>query len=409
MLFAIIASSLLVSLYFVFQTIEAERSQRQQVRETAEVLTELNILNRALLNAETGQRGYMITLDQRYLAPYFAGRDRYRPSLERLRTRISADATPRQMALMDEIESLSETRFAEMRDVVALLDARELMEARRRVLTDEGQEAMDRLRRSFREIEAIENYLLAESIAETARFESRVLQMLAGLLVVMIVAIAFGYILVTRNIRAESEAAQAAALGEARDQADLLAKELNHRVKNLFAVILAIVQMSGRDRPEAKEVVDRIGERVRALLKAHEVTQGTLERPVASLEALIGTTLAPYRSTRQPARLEGPQITLAAQQVTPLGLVLHELTTNAVKYGCWASGGHLEVAWSIAGQDVVVEWRENCAGDDEEPARQGFGSMLMTSAARQLRGTIDRQFTKEGVRVVIVFPLAEID
>ncbi len=377
------------------------------MRDTASVLTELNILNRAVLNAETGQRGYMITLDERYLQPYHSGRERYRPSLERLRARISTDATPRQMALMDEIESLSETRFAELEDVVQLLKQRDLMEARRRVLSDEGQEAMSRLRSSFREIEDIENYLLAEAITETARFEGRVLQMLAALLVVMVVAIAFGYMLITRNIRAETEAAQAAALGQARDRADLLAKELNHRVKNLFAVILAIVQMSGRDRPEAKEVVERIGERVRALLKAHEVTQGTLERPVASLEALIETTLAPYRSTRHPARLEGPEITLAAQQVTPLGLVLHELTTNAVKYGCWSRGGHLEVIWSGQGQDLVLEWRENCAGEDEEPARQGFGSMLMTSAARQLRGTIDRQFTKEGVRVTIIFPLAD--
>lgn len=407
MLFAIIAASLLVSLYFVFQTIDAERNERQQVRETAGVLTELNILNRAILNAETGQRGYMITLDERYLEPYHAGRDRYRPSLERLRVRISADATPRQMALMDEIESLSETRFAEMGDVVQLLKQRELMEARRRVLSDEGQEAMNRLRRSFREIEDIENYLLAEAIAETTRFEGRVLQMLAALLVVMIVAIAFGYMLITRNIRAESEAAQAVALGQARDRADLLAKELNHRVKNLFAVILAIVQMSGRDDPAAKPVVERIGERIRALLKAHEVTQGTLEKPVASLEALIETTLAPYRSTRQPARLEGPEITLSARRVTPLGLVLHELTTNAVKYGCWSSGGHLEVLWSVEGQEIVLEWRENCIGEDEEPARQGFGSMLMTSAARQLRGTIDRQFTKEGVRVTIKFPLED--
>ena len=67
-------------------------------------------------------------------------------------------------------------------------------------------------------------------------------------------------------------------LAEARDRADLLARELNHRVKNLFAVILAIVQMSGKDAPEAKPVVDSIADRIHALLTAHEVTQGAADR-----------------------------------------------------------------------------------------------------------------------------------
>ena len=196
--------------------------------------------------------------------------------------------------------------------------------------------------------------------------------------------------------------AEATALADARDRADLLARELNHRVKNLFAVILAIVRMSSKDSPEAKPTVDRIAERINALLTAHEVTQGTLETPVASLRALVETTVRPYLTSARKADLSGPEVQLPAKQVTPLGLVLHELTTNAVKYGCWQSGGTLKVHWKQQGDTVTIEWREECPGDGVEPERQGFGSLLMTGSAKQLRGSIDRQFTKDGVEVVSI-------
>ena len=196
-------------------------------------------------------------------------------------------------------------------------------------------------------------------------------------------------------------------MSEARDRADLLARELNHRVKNLFAVILAIVQMSARDKPEAKEVTDSIAQRIRALLTAHEVSQGELDRPVASLRALVETSLAPYRSSKHPAEIDGPEIMLPAKRVTPLGLVLHELTTNAVKYGAWSNEGTVHVTWSEKDGTVTLNWRETGADLDELPERKGFGSLLMTSAARQFGGTFDRSFTQDGLQVTIELPAGD--
>lgn len=393
-------------LFLVFQTIEAERAERQQVQRTSEILMELRNINRAALNAETGQRGYLLTLDRRYLEPYLVGREQYGPTLDRLRELVGPDATARQLELLDEIESLTESKFAEMAETVALVEQRQVIEARRGILDDRGAEVMARLRRATREMEQIENRILIRAASETARAEGRVLPLLGAVLLMLLVALVLGYVLVTRAARAEAEAAQAAALGEARDRADLLARELNHRVKNLFAVILAIVRMSAKDTPEAKPVIERISERIHALLTAHEVTQGTLERPVASLRTLIETTLAPYRSEKLPAEIEGPEIELPAKQVTPLGLVLHELTTNAVKYGAWSRGDLLEVRWREVDGSVAIEWREHGDADGKEPEHKGFGSLLMTSAARQLRGEIDRRFGKDGVEVTITIPRA---
>ncbi len=400
----LIALALFAGLFLVFQTIEAERAEREQVRQTSEILMELRNINRAALNAETGQRGYLLTLDRRYLEPYLVGREQYGPTLDRLRELVGPDATQRQHELIDEIESLTESKFAEMAETIELVEQRRVIEARRGILDDRGAEVMARLRRATREMEQIENRILIRAASETARAEGRVLPLLGAVLLMLLVALALGYVLVTRAARAEAEAAQAAALGEARDRADLLARELNHRVKNLFAVILAIVRMSAKDTPEAKPVVERISDRIHALLTAHEVTQGTLERPVASLRALIETTLAPYRSEKLPAEIDGPEIDLPAKQVTPLGLVLHELTTNAVKYGAWSRGDLLEVRWREVDGSIAIEWREHGDAEGKEPEHKGFGSLLMTSAARQLRGEIDRRFGKDGVEVTITIP-----
>ena len=407
-LLALIALAMLGLIVVAFQTIESERAEREQVERTNDILLELRNVSSAAVNAETGQRGYLITLDRRYLESYLIGREQIDPSLRRLRTAMEdEETTRRQTELVDQIETLATSKFAEMDESVRLLEDGRLIDARREMLSDQGQETMERLRRAIGEMERIEYQLLSDATEETARAEGRVLPLLGALMLLMIGAIIAGIRLVARTAHAEAEAAQAVALGEARDRADLLARELNHRVKNLFAVVLAIIQLSGRDKPESKDVTDGIADRVRALLTAHEVSQGELERPVASLRALVETTLAPYRSSKLTARIEGDEVLLPAKQVTPLGLVLHELTTNAVKYGAWSIGGTITVEWQRHGDTVTLVWTESGAKIEAEPERRGFGSMLMTSASRQFGGSIEREFLPDGVRVAIEMPVQD--
>ena len=406
-LLLVIAAAMFATIVLAYQTVEAERAQRRQVERTVEVLEELRQINSAALSGETGQRGYLITLDRRYLAPYQMAREQLEPSLDRVRVLLGDDATARQVELIDQIDALARAKFDEMAESVELLENGRLLDARRATLTDEGVEAMERLVRAIAEMEDIESRILAERAAEAARSEARVLPLLGALFVLLIIAMLAGARLVGRAARAEAEASQAAAVSEARDRADLLARELNHRVKNLFAVILAIVQMSARDKPEAKEVTDSIAQRIRALLTAHEVSQGELERPVASLRALVETSLAPYRSSKHPAEIEGPDVMLPAKRVTPLGLVLHELTTNAVNYGAWKNRGTVHVSWTEDEGMLTLTWRESGADLEELPERKGFGSLLMTSAARQFGGTFERNFTKDGLQVSIVLPVTD--
>lgn len=407
-LLGVVAAALIGGIVLMWSTVNLERAQRAQATRTNAVLLALRDISRTATNGETGQRGYFITLDRRYLAPYLAAREQYRPAIARLRELMVEDATPRQRALLDQIDSLSQAKFAELDETVDEIGQGGLMEVRRRILTDEGQDVMERLRRSIAELERLELASFETARDRATRAEARIVPMLLVLLVFILITLALGLRQVIRTADAEGRARTAADLALARDRADLLARELNHRVKNLFAVVLAIVKMTGRDEQAAKPTVDRIAERIHALLVAHEVTQGSSQRASARLADLVETVLKPYRSEENVDAVSGPEISLPERSVVPLGLVLHELTTNAVKYGAWSRpGGHLEVTWSRDEGRLTLDWTETVEGGSEgAPQRKGFGSTLLEGSVRQLGGSVRRDFHADGLTVRIELPLA---
>ena len=410
-LFALVAASLLAAMVLIFSTVRAERAERVQVAQTREVIEVLGEIVTATLNAETGQRGYIITLDRRYLAPFQLGAASYPAAMRRLHELLDPAADARQRALVSRVEKLADAKFGEMAETVSLIDDGRLIDARERLLSDEGQNLMVELRATAGELEAIEAAQLKRAATDTLRLEGRMAPLLGGLLLLILGALVLGLWQVVRGARAEALAATARELGEARDRADLLARELNHRVKNLFAVVLAIVKMSGKGDPAAKPTIDKIAERLHALLRSHEVTQGQVDefgatRPEIDLRELVETALAPYRLDEARASIKGGPVMLRSHLAVPLGLVLHELVTNAVKYGALSdSEGRLAVNWSHEGGRVHMTWREDGPAPVAKPGAEGFGSMLITSSARQIGGTIERQFHPNGVEVTLDFPV----
>jgi two-component sensor histidine kinase len=175
-----------------------------------------------------------------------------------------------------------------------------------------------------------------------------------------------------------------------------------------FAVVLAIIRMSGRDDPAAKPAAEDIAARVTALLRAHELTQGKDGAQRVALTKLVETVLAPYRGGGVAVEADGPDVLLDARDATPIGLVLHELATNCVKYGAWsAPGGRLEVTWSGGAEQerLGLCWREHCPAAGIAPSEdRGFGSTLLDGSIRQLSGTIERTFHPEGIEVRITLP-----
>lgn len=408
LLFIVVAGALLFATALIVNTTRAERAQRQQLARTNAVMDALREVNGAAVNAETGQRGYLITLDRRYLAPYQLGAATYPAAMRRLHALLDPTASARQRALLARTERLADAKFAEMAETVGLLEEHRILDAQQAVMTDEGQDLMVQLRATLAELEGIERTVLTRAGDRADRLEARMLPLLAALVALIVLALGFGLWLFARAARAQAAEQQAVALTQARDRADLLARELNHRVKNVFAVVLAIVRMSGKGEPAAKPVVTKIAERIHALVVAHDLTQGAAGRRTADLKALVDAAVAPYSSEAARCEAQGPPIALDDQAAVALGLVLHELATNAVKYGAWShEAGTLAVHWTRDGDRVRLVWREGGgAAVPAAAAASGFGSQLIESSARQLGGTIERRFRDDGIEVTMDFPVA---
>ncbi|MEO5587443.1 MAG: CHASE3 domain-containing protein [Novosphingobium sp.] len=404
---AVVALGLVGGVALILTTIRAEQAHRAQAARSNELIVLLRDLARDTVNAETGQRGYFITLDRRYLAPYQAAELRYPQVLGRLKTLTSEGDNPRRAALVTRIAQLTHQQFAELGRNVALVQRGDLVEARRAILTDTGQETMERLRLTVGELEDAERAHLDTALAETVASEKRIEPLLLGLLVLILVSLGLALSLALRNANAEARAAHAADLAAARDRADLLAHEISHRVKNLFAVILALIRMSARDDPAAKPIADKIADRVTALHRAQELTQGGHE---VELGKLVDTVLAPYRSGHSLSEVTGLKLKLTMQQTTPLGLIFHELVTNCVKYGAWSQpGGKLALNWDCTEHPgkLAVTWREHCPNPIAAPTgRKGFGSTLLDGSMRQLSGELTRTYHGDGIEVRLVVPLA---
>ena len=411
------AGAVLGAVLLLLSTGSAERAERAQVERVSEVLVILDQVERAALSAESAQRGYFITLDPRYLEPYRTSRTNVEGALSQLETALGDGTSEAQRRHYATIVDALNDKFTELDETISQVEQGDLRDARRRILEGDGYDAMQRLTGAIDRLSAIENRQLMVQSARARAAEARILPVLGTLLALLIGAIVLGAVLVARAAQAETEAAQARELEIARDRADLLAQELNHRVKNLFAMVLAIIQMSAREASDIADYKESISSRIHALLTAHEVTQGKgtsadklARQGGASLRALVQSSVEAHASDKKRLEIDDEDIVIDRIQITPLGLVLHELATNAVKYGCWQDEGLLSIRWRKQGELVRLEWREDrdpAADTDKvrDPGSQGgFGSTLMTGAARQLGGEIERTFGPRGVTLTIAFP-----
>jgi two-component sensor histidine kinase/PAS domain-containing protein len=192
----------------------------------------------------------------------------------------------------------------------------------------------------------------------------------------------------------------------------LLLHELNHRVKNTLATVQSVASLTRRSAEKGDlGAWDAFMGRLHGLAKTHDLLTST-SWSGALLEDVLKSELEPYQDPmRQRIRLRGPQINLQPSAVLAMGLAIHELATNATKYGSLsAADGKVHVMWAVtAGHNppvLLVEWIERGGPLVKPPERQGFGTKLIQRGlAQQLGGEIKLDFAPAGVRCVITFPL----
>lgn len=193
---------------------------------------------------------------------------------------------------------------------------------------------------------------------------------------------------------------------------DLLLHEMNHRVKNLFALAGGLVNLSARGATSVPELVSDLQGKFLALNHAHSLTLATAaagSNRIATLHALITEVVEPYHDSRMSDRrisIIGPDTTLGSNAVTNIALLLHEFATNAVKYGALAAPlGCLEIECLDQGDEFCIIWRETLtAAKADGPLEEGFGSRLARAAVSALDGRFARNFTKDGLEIRLTVP-----
>lgn len=203
---------------------------------------------------------------------------------------------------------------------------------------------------------------------------------------------------------------------QAQEHQDMLMAELDHRVKNILAVVQSMIRQSlGRGKAVGPEATDLLVGRLNALAQSHALlARGRWEG--ARFGDILEAAVAPYRADRETrVTAEGPELSVTPEAAQTLNLAFHELVTNAAKYGALSrKDGRVAARWNVEGDGedrrLVFIWEEQGGPEIEEaPERKGFGSRLIEQTlAFELDGEVTLDYARDGLLAKIELPLAEI-
>ena len=196
----------------------------------------------------------------------------------------------------------------------------------------------------------------------------------------------------------------------AEEQQTMLVAELNHRVKNILAIVQSVASQTVRSSSTLENFADAFTGRLRALAIAHDILTETRWIGIGLNELLLAV-LEPYRTPEEPRiGVAGPAVLLPARAVVPLSMVLHEMATNAAKYGALSTRrGHIDITWQVSGdieKSVELVWREQGGPTAKAGASGGFGTRLIDLLiSHDLDGETEIDFDPAGVRWTLSFPV----
>ncbi|BAR98186.1 histidine kinase/response regulator hybrid protein [Blastochloris viridis] len=203
----------------------------------------------------------------------------------------------------------------------------------------------------------------------------------------------------------------------AEEQRELISRELSHRIKNIFAVVNSLVTLSARVDPQARPFADAVRARIEALAQAHDYVRpprGAAGQPGRqSVLGLLETLLVAYRENgRSHITLSGHDVSTGVHAATALALLVHELATNAVKYGALSTpDGTVTLTCTDTADSYNIVWQERGGPPVEgPPTRKGFGTLMSErAAAAQLGADITHAWAREGLTVEITVPHGRLE
>ena len=203
----------------------------------------------------------------------------------------------------------------------------------------------------------------------------------------------------------------------AQERQDLLLREMDHRIKNLFALAVSVVNLSSRSADSVKELTASACERLSALARAHALTLSYAAERTAeptTMFFLVQSIIAPHeeKAGSRAARFAvvGCDFAISGAAVSSLALLLHELATNSAKHGALSEeAGRIEIRCAEKGETLVITWTERGGSAVPPPSGEGFGGILMRAAVvGQLGGEIVQEWMPEGLVTRVSIPRAQL-
>ncbi len=202
----------------------------------------------------------------------------------------------------------------------------------------------------------------------------------------------------------------------AEEQRELTLRELNHRVKNIFALTNALISMTARNSKTVEELANTLRGRMSALRGAHELIVGGIDGHHAEADGvvlgeLVRNALRPFAGeTAEDVDLAGPKLQISSGSLNNLALIIHELATNAAKYGSLSTQqGMLSVRWTLASDRLRIVWRESDGPPVRKPDNLGFGSQLIRRLIEaQLDGTLEYDWNPSGLTITVDLPASMV-
>jgi two-component sensor histidine kinase len=392
-----------------FRTMTARVEHSQQAQST------LERLQLAITDAESAQRGFLLTGSQAYLAPYDEAIATARWQVSRLEA-LTADHAAQQRNSA-RLRRLIEDKIDELMTTVKAANLEGPEAARAIVRTDRGQ----RLMADIRTLVAV---MAAEEGSRLARRDS-----LANLLFALVIALLVGVIGVSlwislrgvrgleRDFRAEHDEGEALgrtleelrqrsqAVSETEARQKLLIRELHHRIRNMLATVQAIADATLRSASSVEAFREGFSARLSALGRTHGLlTEDGWEQ--VALRDLITREFNSFAvdvDTR--AHIDGPEVLLPSEIALGLGMAFHELMTNALKFGALSvREGYVTVTWTTEpghnADFLYLTWIEHGGPIVKVPERSGFGTRLLKRVlGRQLNGQVKIDYLAQGVQV----------
>lgn len=186
---------------------------------------------------------------------------------------------------------------------------------------------------------------------------------------------------------------------------ELVSQELKHRIGNLITVIQAMARKTFREADTTS--VAAFNARLSALAAAQALLIDSDTKP-SDLGRVVQQALAPHASNNGRFTISGSEVLLSGRQAHALTVALHELATNAAKYGALSNDhGTVEIAWSATNGELVLVWREYGGPSVSTPTRTGFGTSLIVSNLRAaFDGDVELRFSRDGVECHLRAPMS---